>query len=88
MKTYKVFKNLNKQPYILGLRLPLFYLYVFLWVIVVFLLSAWITLFNLIFFSFILVFGYGVLKKLNSGVFLDILSNERFPNSIINDNYK
>jgi hypothetical protein len=28
------------------------------------------------------------LKKLNSGVFLDILSNERFPNSIINDNYK
>jgi len=88
MKSYRVYKNVNKQPYILGLRLSLFYLYILLLIIVIFLLSAGITIFKLAFFTGILTIGYLVLKELNSGVFLSSISNERFPNTIINDNYK
>jgi hypothetical protein len=51
-------------------------------------LSAGITLFKLSFYLGILVVGYLVLYKLNSGDFLDSISNERFPDTIINDNYK
>lgn len=88
MKSYRVYKNVNKQPYILGLRLPLFYLYILLLIIVIFLLSIGITIFKLTFYTVILIASYLVLKKLNSGVFLGSISNERFPNTIINDNYK
>lgn len=88
MKSFRVYKNVNKQPYILGLRLPLFYLFILLLIIVIFLLSAGITIFKLAFYTAFLIVGYLTLKKLNSGVFLDSISNERFPNTIINDNYK
>ena len=88
MKSYRVYKNVNKQPYILGLRLPLFYLYILLLIIVIFLLSAGITIPKLAFYTVILIASYLGLKKLNSGVFLSTISNERFPNTIINDNYK
>jgi hypothetical protein len=88
MKSYRVYKNVNKQPYILGLRLPLFYLFILLLIIVIFLLSAGITIFKLAFYTVILIASYLSLKKLNSGVFLGSISNERFPNTIINDNYK
>jgi hypothetical protein len=88
MKSYRVYKNVNKQPYILGLRLPLFYLYILFLVFVIFLLSVGITISKLIFFTGILIIGYIVLKKINSGAFLGAISNERFPNTIINDNYK
>ena len=88
MKSYRVYKNVNKQPYILGLRLPLFYLYILFLIIVIFLLSAGITISKLIFFTVILIIGYIVLKKINSGAFLGSIANERFPNTIINDNYK
>jgi hypothetical protein len=88
MKSYRVYKNVNKQPYILGLRLSLFYLYILLLIIVIFLLSAGITFFKLAFYTVLLIASYLILKKLNSGVFLDSISNERFPNTIINDNYK
>ena len=88
MKSYRVYKNVNMQPYIMGLRLSSFYLYIFLLIIVIFLLSAGITIFKLAFFTGILTIGYLVLKKLNSGVFLSSISNERFHNTIINDNYK
>jgi hypothetical protein len=88
MKSYRVYKNVNKQPYILGLRLSLFYLYILLLIIVIFLLSTGITIFKLTFFTGILIIGYLSLKKLNSGAFLSSISNERFPNTIINDNYK
>jgi len=88
MKSFRVYKNVNKQPYILGLRLPLFYLYILFLIIVIFLLSAGITFFKLAFYTLILIIGYLGLKKLNSGVFLGSISNERFPNTIINDNYK
>jgi len=88
MKSYRVFKNVNKQPYILGLRLPLFYLFILLLIIFIFLLSAGITLLKLAIFSGLLAACYLVLKKMNSGAFLDSISNERFPNTIINDNYK
>ena len=88
MKSYKVYKNVNKQPYILGLRLSLFYLYILLLIIVIFLLSTGITIFKLAFCTVILIVGYLVLKKLNSGAFLSSISNERFPNTIINDNFK
>ena len=88
MKSYRVCKNVNKQPYILGLRLPLFYLFILLLIIVIFLLSAGITIFKLAFYTAFLIAGYLALKKLNSGVFLGSISNERFPNTVINDNYK
>jgi hypothetical protein len=88
MKSYRAYKNVNKQPYILGLRLSLFYLYILLLIIVIFLLSAGITIFKLAFYTAFLIASYLVLKKLNSGVFLGSISNERFPNTIINDNYK
>jgi hypothetical protein len=88
MKSYRVYKNVNKQPYILGLRLPLFYLFILLLIIVIFLLSAGLTIFKLTFYVAFLIVGYLVLKKLNSGAFLSAISNERFPNTIINDNYK
>lgn len=88
MKSYRVYKNVNKQPYILGLRLSLFYLYILLLIIVILLLSAGITIFKLAFYTVILIVGYLVLKKINSGVFLGTISNEQFPNTIINDNYK
>ena len=88
MKSFRVYKNVNKQPYILGLRLPLFYLYILLLIIVIFLLSTGITIFKLAFYTVILIASYLSLKKLNSGVFLGSISNERFPNTIINDNYK
>jgi hypothetical protein len=88
MKSYKVYKNLNKQPYILGLRLPLFYLFMLLLIIVIFLLSVGITLLKLALYSGLLVASYLILKKMNSGAFLDSISNERFPGTIINDNYK
>jgi len=88
MKSFRVYKNVNKQPYIFGLRLPLFYLFILLLIIVIFLLSAGITLFKLAFYSWLLAAGYLVLKKVNSGTLLDSISNERFPNTIINDNYK
>ena len=87
MKSYSVYKNVNKQPYILGLRLSLFYLYILLLIIVIFLLSTGITIFKLVFYTVFLIVGYLVLKNLNSGVFLGSISNERFPNTIINDNY-
>jgi len=88
MKSYRVCKNVNKQPYILGLRLPLFYLFILLLIIVIFLLSAGVTTMKLAFYTAFLIAGYFALKKLNSGVFLDSISNERFPDTIINDNYK
>ena len=88
MKSFRVNKNVNKQPYILGLRLPLFYLFILVLIMVIFLLSAGITLFKLAFFTIFLIAGYLVLKKLNSGSLLDSISNERFPGTIINDNYK
>ena len=88
MKSFRVYKNVNKQPYILGLRLPLFYIFILLLIIVIFLLSAGITLFRLAFYSGLLAAGYLVLKKINSGALLDTISNERFPNTIIIDNYK
>ena len=88
MKSYRVYKNVNKQPYILGLRLPLFYLFILLLIIVIFLLSAGLTIFKLAFYVAFLIAGYLVLKKLNSGAFLSSISNERFPNTIINDTYK
>ena len=88
MKSFRVNKNVNKQPYILGLRLPLFYLFMLVLIMVVFLLSTGITLFKLAFYSGLLTAGYLILKKLNSGALLDSISNERFPNTIINDNYK
>lgn len=87
MKMYRVYKNVNKQPYILGLRLSLFYLYILLLIIVIFLLSTGITIFNLAFYAVILIISYLVLQRVNSGAFMDII-NERFPNTIINDNYK
>ena len=87
MKSYRVYKNVNKQPYILGLRLSLFYLFILLLIIVIFLLSTGITIFKLALYTVILIVSYLVLKKLNSGVF-SVLINERFPNTIINDNYK
>ena len=49
MKSYRVYKNVNKQPYILGLRLSLFYLYILLLIIVIFLLSTGITFIKLAF---------------------------------------
>jgi len=88
MKSYRVYKNVNKQPYILGLRLPLFYLFILLLIIVIFLLSTGITVFKLAFYTVFLIAGYFGLKKLNSGAFLSSISNERFPSTIINDNYK
>lgn len=88
MKSYRVYKNVNKQPYIMGLRLSLFYLFILLIIIVIFLLSTGITIFKLAFYTVILIVGYLVLKKLNSGVFFGSILNERFPNTIINDNYK
>ena len=88
MKSFRVYKNVNKQPYVLGLRLPLFYIFILLLIIVIFMLSAGITLFKLSFYLGILVVGYLVLYKLNSGDFLDSISNEKFPDTIINDNYK
>jgi len=88
MKSFRVNKNVNKQPYILGLRLPLFYVFILLLIIVVFLLSAGITLFRLAFYSGLLAAGYLVLKKMNSGALLDSISNEWFPGTIINDNYR
>jgi len=88
MKSFRVCKNVNKQPYILGLRLPLFYLFILLLIIVIFLLSAGITLFKLAFYFGLLAGGYLVLKKMNSGALLDSISNDRFPSTIINDNYK
>ncbi len=87
MKSYSVYKNVNKQPYILGLRLSLFYLYILFLIIVIFLLSTGITLFKLVSYTIILIVGYLVLNKLNSGALLGSISNERFPNTIINDNY-
>ena len=51
MKSYRVYKNVNKQPYIMGLRLSLFYLYILLLIIVIFLLSAGITFFKLAFYT-------------------------------------
>ena len=88
MKSFRVCKNVNKQPYILGLRLPLFYIFILLLIIVIFLLSAGITLFKLAFYCGLSAGGYLVLKKINSGAILDSISNERFPSTIINDNYK
>ena len=88
MKSFRVCKNVNKQPYILGLRLPLFYIFILLLIIVIFLLSAGITFFKLAFYTVILIASYLVLKKMNSGALLDSISNERFPSTIINDNYK
>jgi hypothetical protein len=88
MKSFRVYKNVNKQPYILGLRLPLFYLFILLLIIAIFLLSAGITILKLAFYTAFLIASYLALKKLNTGVFLDSISNERFPNTIINDNYK
>lgn len=88
MKSFRVCKNVNKQPYILGLRLPLFYLFILLLIIVIFLLSVGITLLKLGFYCGLLAGGYLVLKKMNSGVLLGSISNERFPGTIINDNYK
>jgi hypothetical protein len=32
--------------------------------------------------------GYLVLKELNSGAFLSSITNEKFPGTIINDNFK
>ena len=87
MKSYRVHKNVNKQPLILGLRLSLFYLFMLILIIVIFLLSTGITIFKLAFYAVILIISYLVLKKFNSGAFTDII-NERFPNTIINDNYK
>jgi len=87
MKSFRVYKNLNKQPFILGLRLSLFYFYLLILIIVIFLLSTGITIFKLALYSIILIVSYMVLKKLNSGV-LSGLINERFPNTIINDIYK
>ena len=87
MKSYRVYKNINKQPYIMGLRLSLFYLYILLLIIVIFLLSAGISFFKLAFYTVVLIVGYLVLKNLNSGVIIGSISNERFPNTIINDNY-
>lgn len=87
MKSYRIFKDVNKQPYILGLRLSLFYLYILFLIIVIFLLSTGITLFKLVSYTIILIVGYLVLNKLNSGALLGSISNERFPNTIINDNY-
>jgi len=87
MKSYSVYKNVNKQPYILGLRLSLFYLYILLLIIVIFLISTGITVFKLVFYTVVLIVGYLVLKNLNSGVIIGSISNERFPNTIINDNY-
>ena len=88
MKSYRIYKNVNKRPYILGLRLQLFYLFILLLIIVIFLLSAGITFFKLAFYTVILIASYLSLKKLNSGAFLSSISNERFPSTIINDNYK
>ena len=88
MKSYKVYKNVNKQPYILGLKLPLFYLFMVLLIIVIFLLSAGLTLLKLAFYSGLLAVSYLMLKKMNSGALLDSISNGRFPSTIINDNYK
>jgi len=88
MKSFRVYKNLNKQPYILGLRLPLFYLFILFVIILIFLLSAGITLLKLVVFTVILSVGYLVLKELNSGAFLSSITNEKFPGTIINDNYK
>lgn len=88
MKSYRVYKNLNKQPYILGLRLPLFYLFILLLIILIFLLSAGITGLKLAVFTVILSVGYLVLKGFNSGDFLSSITNDRFPGTIINDNYK
>jgi hypothetical protein len=87
MKSYRVYKNVNKQPFILGLRLSLFYLYILILIIVIFLLSTGITIFKLAFYAVILIVSYLVLKNINSGV-LSGLIDERFPNTIINDNYK
>ena len=87
MKSYSVYKNVNKQPYILGLRLSLFYLYILFLIIVIFLLSTGITIFKLVFYTVFLIVGYLVLKNLNSGVIIGSISNDRFPNTIINDNY-
>jgi hypothetical protein len=88
MKSYRVYKNLNKQPYILGLRLPLFYLFTVFLIILIFLLSAGITGLKLAVFTAILSVGYFVLKGFNSGTFLSSITNDRFPDTIINDNYK
>jgi len=51
-------------------------------------LSEGITIFKLTFYAAFLIAGYLVLKKINSGAFLSSISNERFPSTIINDNYK
>lgn len=88
MKSFRVNKNVNRQPYILGLRLPLFYFFMLELIIVIFLLSAGITLLKLAIYFGLLTAGYLVLKKMNSGALLDSISNERFPGIIINDNYR
>lgn len=88
MKNYKVNKNLNRQPYILGLRLPLFFLFVLSISLGIFTLIGSISLKKILLIGFFIFFVYLVLKKLNSGSLFDFVANEKFPKSITNDNFR
>jgi hypothetical protein len=57
-------------------------------VLIVFVLSAGVTGFRFVFLIGIIILGYFVLKKFNSEDFLSSISKEKFPDTIINDNYK
>jgi len=88
MKVFKVNKNLNRQPYILGLRLPLFFLFVLSISLGIFSLIGSISFKKILIIVIILFIVYLVLKKLNSGSLFNFVSNDKFPKSITNDNFR
>lgn len=88
MKTFKVNKNVNKQPYIFGLRLPLFYAFTGVIIVTIFSLISGVTLVKIVIATVALSISYLVLRKLNSGDLFGAIANDKFPNKVINDNYK
>jgi hypothetical protein len=88
MKTYRVNKNVNKEPYILGLRLPLFYIFAGIVAVAIFSLIGGVTLFRFLAALSVLATSFFVLRKLNTGDLFSIILNEKFPKTVITDNYK
>ncbi len=88
MKTYKVNKNVNKEPFIFGLKVPLFFVFIGIVLLVIFSFVSSISWTKLYVSILVITISYSILKRMNKGSILDRITKEKFPDTIINDNYK
>lgn len=86
MKEFKVKKNVTGGPYIIGLPLPLFYLFLIVVILNLFFQLSGFGMFRILISLLICGLAYAILKFF-SGDTLDKLGNQKFPDSITIDKF-